>query len=432
MFYNLQTIWPLVLLSAGLIIFAAVFWRWPRQGGALVLFLAPLYLLKINSLPLTALEALMWLFVLVWLAAKIKNRQGDWLRETLSGYSRGFWWALGFLLAGTFLAAVFSLDWRVSFGVVKAYFVAPLIFSLVLAEVFKKGSLKDIFLALFASGVAVAAVSLGYLVLGHLTYDGRLAAWYLSPNHLAMWLAPGLLAGLSLLFEIKKSFLRFFLFAIGYSLLAVSIFFTYSYGAWFGLAAAAVFVLPCLWQLNLLEKKWLFAIGCSMLAVVAVVVFLQLNSDDASKLKDLLVSPRSSWQSRLMIWQSAAAILGDNWLLGVGPGMFQSYYLAYQQYFPPYLEWAAPQPHSLFLAWWLQSGLLGLVGFVWLLIEFFRRVLKRLNKIPSWPAILLVAMMVYILAHGLVDTTFWKNDLALLFWAAIFSFRDVFWRDNVA
>ena len=27
--------------------------------------------------------------------------------------------------------------------------------------------------------------------------------------------------------------------------------------------------------------------------------------------------------------------------------------------------------------------------------------------------------MIYILVHGLVDTTYWRNDLAFLFWAII-------------
>ena len=26
----------------------------------------------------------------------------------------------------------------------------------------------------------------------------------------------------------------------------------------------------------------------------------------------------------------------------------------YQKHFPPYLEWAVPQPHNLYLAFWLQ------------------------------------------------------------------------------
>lgn len=134
-----------------------------------------------------------------------------------------------------------------------------------------------------------------------------------------------------------------------------------------------------------------------------------------------------------MIWQAALKIGQDHWLLGIGPGLFQKYYLDYQKYFPvPYLEWAVPQPQNLFLAWWLQTGLLGLMGFLWLLVNFFRWALAawRQKKPSFFPlsgtsegrqplALVLMAVMIYILAHGLVDTTYWKNDLALIFWVVM-------------
>lgn len=429
MFYNLHTTWQLVILLAAGAVFAAASWRWPRWSGALVVFLAPLYLLKINGLPLTVLEMLMWLFVLVRLTVKIKKRQSGRWQEIFSGYRRGFWPALVFILAGVFFASVFSLDWRVSFGVFKAYFIAPLVFGFVLAEEFGEGGLKSIFWALFGSAVAVAMISCVYLVSGRLTFDGRLAAWYLSPNHLAMWLAPGAVAGLALWLAplVPPCERRIkgwpWLFAFSYLLLAVALYFTYSYGAWLGLAAAAAFIAVCSWKIGALGVRRLLLSG-GLLFVAGLVFFIsQLNG--GGKLAELFGSSRSSWQSRLMIWQSALLILKDHWLLGIGPGLFQKYYLAYQQYFSvPYLEWAVPQPHNLFLAWWLQAGLAGLLGFLWAVANFFKRAAEAAIKQPLM--VLSMAVMVYCLVHGLADTTFWKNDLALTFWLiVILSSREV-------
>ena len=124
-----------------------------------------------------------------------------------------------------------------------------------------------------------------------------------------------------------------------------------------------------------------------------------------------------SIKSRLVIWQSAWEILKDHPLIGIGPGMFQKYYLDYQPRFEPYPEWAVPQPHNIFLAFWLQTGLLGLIGLVWLLAVFFRETKKGLN--PGQGSILMIilmAAMIYVIVHGLVDTTYWKNDLAIIFW----------------
>ncbi|MCK4525454.1 MAG: O-antigen ligase family protein, partial [Candidatus Andersenbacteria bacterium] len=125
---------------------------------------------------------------------------------------------------------------------------------------------------------------------------------------------------------------------------------------------------------------------------------------------------RSSFHSRLMIWNSAGEIIKDNPLFGIGPGTFQETYLSYAEKFDePYLEWAVPQPHNVFLAFYLQTGLIGFVGFVLILIWFFN---CRNRAMPCFYNII-NALMIYILIHGLVDTTYWKNDLALMFWLII-------------
>jgi O-antigen ligase len=105
--------------------------------------------------------------------------------------------------------------------------------------------------------------------------------------------------------------------------------------------------------------------------------------------------------------------------LGIGPGMFQDYYLKYQSHFPvSYLEWAVPEPHNLFLAFWLETGLLGLAGFIWLLAIFFKKLFLLFKK-SNYFATILIMLMGYILIHGLADTTYFKNDLSVVFWLAV-------------
>jgi O-antigen ligase len=121
-----------------------------------------------------------------------------------------------------------------------------------------------------------------------------------------------------------------------------------------------------------------------------------------------------------MLWQAALRIGTDNFFLGIGPGMFQKHYLDYQKYFIPYLEWAVPQPHNILLAFWIQNGVFGVVGFVLLVFWFFKNGILRKNAGNRGLYALLMLIMVYFLAHGLVDTTYWKNDLSLVFWLIIF------------
>ena len=423
MFYILQTTWQLILLALGLLVFIGVSWQWPRLGVWLVIFLAPLYLLKIGNLPLTVLEALIWVLAGVWTVRKIKTGNKSLLtflceREEQTGE---LFWPVALILIGVFISTIFSADLKIGFGILKSWFLAPIIFAFILGEVFKDGGLPEIFSALFASAAAVAAVSFVYLLFGRLTFDGRLVAVYLSPNHLAMWVTPGILAGFGLWFYVKDYWQKFLLFIV-YCLLFIVLYSTYSYGAWLSLAIAVIFILFYLWWLKLINQRYLFQVSCFMFFVFALVFFLQLYGSHGEKLMNLLSSPRSSWQSRLMVWQAAIKILKDYWLAGVGPGLFQPYYLAYQQYFStPYLEWAVPQPHNLFLAFWLQAGLLGLAGFLWLIVNFFKRTFNFLAETKSPLAVFLAAVMIYFLIHGLVDATFWKNDLALIFWVIVLS-----------
>ena len=102
-------------------------------------------------------------------------------------------------------------------------------------------------------------------------------------------------------------------------------------------------------------------------------------------------------------------------LFGIGLGRFQAVYLEYQKYFPPYLEWAVPQPHNLYLAVWLQTGLMGLIGFIILVARSIFILIKNKNR----EAVLLLGILTLYLVCGLFDTPFFKTDLAFSFWLAI-------------
>jgi O-antigen ligase len=422
MFINLLTFWQIILLIFGLAVFSWISWRRQDLGAALVVFLAPLYLLKIGQLPLTVLECLIWIFIIEYLIKNFLSEDEiyDFWLKIKDSLDKKYLVATSLILIGMILAIFFSPDIKTGLGIFKSWFLAPMIFSLILFS--DKEINKKIPFAMSASGILVAGIALTYLIFGQMTYDGRLKAFYLSPNHLAMYLAPAFLMALAFWFEIKKFWQKIFLFLASCFLLFI-LYFTYSYGAWLGLLAALIFVAIFLWQRELWDKRKLFLIFCLLFIVFLLIAASQL---DSAKLNNLLISDHSSWQSRLMVWRSAGEILKDHWVLGIGPGLFQQYYLEYQKYFPvPYLEWAVPQPHNLFLAFWLQAGLLGLIGFLWLVIIFFQQTIDFLKSFKGADkkqplVIFLAAVLIYILVHGLIDTTFWKNDLALIFWVIVF------------
>lgn len=84
------------------------------------------------------------------------------------------------------------------------------------------------------------------------------------------------------------------------------------------------------------------------------------------------------------------------------------------------LEWNVPQPHNLYLAFWLQTGLFGFAAFLGLVAVFFRRTSMGVRTEDPFRRVLahsLVCAMIAVLAHGLVDTPYWKNDLGFLWWS---------------
>ncbi|MBL7154956.1 MAG: O-antigen ligase family protein [Candidatus Portnoybacteria bacterium] len=367
-------------------------------GICLVILSLPLYLirLRIGWIPTNLLELMICGLFIIWLVSKIRTNPGQFKKAN-------FFFPVFLIFLGATLATLFSVDVITSAGIWKGWFVVPLVFFIVIADSLKtKKQVRDILFALFLSGTGVAFVALYYWLNNNLTYDGRLRAFYLSPNHLAMYLSPILILSFYLYSSFKKNIHKIILFIVHCSLFIV-IYLTYSYGAWLGVIGALIFISFS----RVFKRKFIYL---TIFLVLLVALFFSWQNFSYP-----------SWQSRLIIWQSAGTIIKDHSLIGIGPGMFQKYYLDYQAKFPPYLEWAVPQPHNLFLAFWLQTGLLGLIGFIWLLVIFFRQGM-RLRILNTKYLILntfLMAAMIYILIHGLVDTTYWKNDLAIIFWLLI-------------
>jgi O-antigen ligase len=414
-----------------------------------ILFSLPFYFIKFKyswmSLNLT--EALIILLFLCWIISKEKKFPILNNRNLIP---------IGLILVGVMSSILINKNYYIGFGILKGWFFLPLVFAVILFDRLKKdpGLLDNIFVSLFASGILVSIIGIYYKLSGFLTYDGRLRIFYDSPNQLAMFLAPVFLIGV-IKFGFKE-LPRFYqgkgkaelwksgLKVVGIFLMASNLYLTKSYGAWLsvGVVIAVVFWLE---YVALLNKKY-FSISLFILFILlGWASFAKYNSIEK-------LGERSSLASRAMIWKSAGLMIKNNPLFGVGPGNFQNKYLEYQKYFPPYLEWSVPQPHNLFLAFWLEAGLTGIIGFIWLLALFFRDNKKvysftKINKynnsideikkqtgdslddkeyfggeaIPNNYSygILCLALVLYFIFHGLIDTTYWRNDMAVVFWLVI-------------
>lgn len=372
----------------------------------LTLFSLPFYLWKFDFFffPTNGLELFALVSIFLFFVQK-KKAVFFALRENLQPILFPFL----LLFSGLIFSFLFSTQSLAGLGIIKGWFVIPFVFSLCLPTVFNNH--QKIFRAvqvLYLSVFSVALISLGYKLTGSLTFDQRLSGFYLSPNQLAMFLSLGLFLGTYLFLEEKNKTLKYSLSLSIFSIL-IAFYFTYSYASW--LAVFLSFLLLLAYKKSS-KKITLFLFSGLTLLFCLFFLFQQNNP----KLTHLLDS-RSSLSSRLMIWNSSWKMIQNHPFSGIGPGNFQSTYLEYQKYFPPYLEWAVPQPHNLYLAFYLQTGLLGLLGFLLLCLKWFSLGLEQKNTTFS---VVSLGILFYLLVHGLVDTPYWKNDLAYSFWVIFF------------
>jgi O-antigen ligase len=367
------------------------------------IFLLPIYLVRFSifGIPTNALEALIFITAISFF---LKPRRYDFLEPRSR---KKILLCISLIFAGLLLSILINKNYAVGAGIIKSWFVLPLVFSFMAVASIPEEKRKNIFQAYYFSTLAVAVISLAYYFFGAVTFDGRLQGIFNSPNYLAMYLAPGLIFSIWYIVfgtERDKQKKKRFFVGLGLALILIPFYLTLSYAAWTAVIlslAGAYFI-----KNKKISARLIVATALILLAVLA-------SQQNTEKLNNFEKYSRSSLESRIMIWKSAGKILKDNIILGIGPGNFQNKYLEYQKYFPPYLEWAVPHPHNLYLAWWLYGGILSFAGFLSLMFFWFREMLAK-EKNSLWA--ISFTIVFYFLLHGLADTTYFKNDLAVVFW----------------
>jgi O-antigen ligase len=389
-----------------------------------ILFMLPVSLVlaleKVTflGLPVYFLEALFLIFVVLNIAKICWEK----LESRWKGFDR--WVALGgaLFIVGAAVATLgqSQIASLTSLGQLKSWVFFPALLVLVLYSLQEgKQKERELFYAGWLLGVAIIALTALYgYSFGALTYDGRLAFPYNSPNFLALLVTPGLFLIIFFLYQIGTLPKKILTFSTAGVFLVV-LYLTHSYNAWLSLILAILVIIVMLWMQRVDDKHY-YKLRSLFIGGVLLLTILFSLEQGSNKWEGLLnENGRSSLDSRVMIWQSAGMILRDHWFLGIGVGNFQQEYLAYQAHFTPYLEWAVPQPHNLVLAVWLQTGLIGLAGFVILVSRLMGRLYKSTKTRKSNEGVLLLSLWLVFLFYGLIDTPYFRNDLAFLFWLQV-------------
>ena len=354
----------------------------------LIIFGLPAYLIrfKIFGIPFTGLEILILLMFLLFV---IKTRG----KFSLGSYK----YIIYSFIIVSFIACIMSVDNLAALGLLKAYLLEPVLFFIVLINVQPKFS-KVLWAlglsALFVSAIGIIQYLSGYGIPAPWNIRGpefRITSVYEYPNAVGLYLTPIIVLFLGNIVVGKRRIYPSLLI-IAVSLFAV--FAAQTQGAYLAILAGLFF-------LGLFTKWRKIFFGGLMVGIIIILV--------VPSIKEIVTFQDTSGDVRVALWQGTWNLIKDRPLVGAGLASFPAVYPQYK--LAKHVE-SLLYPHNIFLDFWVELGLCGLLWLLWVLVKFFKNNFSA--KKPK--NIVLMAAMIAILVYGLVDVTYFKNDLSVLFW----------------
>ncbi len=129
-------------------------------------------------------------------------------------------------------------------------------------------------------------------------------------------------------------------------------------------------------------------------------------------------SEHSSNAYRMKVWDSSKKMFRDNWWIGTGPGN-ETFRLAYGLYMVSSYDALGTYCVPLEVA--VEAGIPGLLAFLGMIACALARAHLKFwdqngTMIGRWLAAAMVAALLGLMVHGLVDTVFYRPQVHFLFW----------------
>ena len=411
----------ILLITISLVIFFLICLFRLDLGLTVLAMLLPAYVVrfKVGFLPLTFLEGAILVIFLVWLIRNIHQRSLISNIQSLTSKLKESKFFIPILLF--FLAALISVfvspNLKSALGIWKAYFAEPILLFLIFVSTIKtKRQLRLILYGLGISALWVSLIAIYQKFTGWAIPDPlwkaeetrRVTSIYGYPNALGLYLGPIIILHLGMLVSNFKTRLSIIIYQLSVIIVSsLAVIFAVSQGAWVGIIAGLLF-------LGLISRhKKIVLIGFAILVILIFSIPLFRNY-----VLPQITFKTSSGDVRLALWQGTLRLLKAHPIFGAGLAGFQTKYAQYK--LARHVELLV-YPHNIIFNFWTETGLLGLIVFIWLMVRFFKTGFaslksKSMNKEYKVLSVSLMAAMICLLIHGLVDVPYFKNDLSALFW----------------
>ena len=337
-------------------------------------------------------------------------------RETLRWRTPFTYAALVFLVAGAI--SVFAAPNRTAaLGLYRAYIIEPIAFAFVLMRALASARRAWVVLA----GLGVAGIWVGapnaVVVLDALrthTYDVTQTppvVIYTTANALALFLGPLIAMAASLLLHehdrnVRVASAVFLVVAVPAMLLS------FSRGGYLGMAAVAV-------GLAISHRRRFLLLGVGAAAGAVVIALPPIFHRIALEFQNVNGTTLFGRAGRIELWKDTLLMLREHIIFGAGLSGFADR-------IAPFWNPTHPErfidPHNILLNFWVETGLLGVFAFTWIMVSGFRVTWQGWRRAEgSWQPIELGVFLalIAVVVHGLVDVPYFKNDLSLEFWTLV-------------
>ncbi|MGB5768337.1 MAG: IctB family putative bicarbonate transporter [Crocosphaera sp.] len=251
----------------------------------------------------------------------------------------------------------------------------------------------------------------------------RVYSYLGNPNLLSAYLLPAIALSIAAFFVWQGLFPK--LLAVTITLVNTAcLYFTGSRGGWIAMMAlvATFLLLFFVWFKNNLSpfwRKWLLPLVFGALGGLLFVAILSVDSLRLRVISIFAGREDSSNNFRMNVWMAVLDMIRDRPLIGIGPGNS-----AFNKIYPLYMspKYSALSAYSVFLETAVETGLIGLSIFVWLIVitvnqgvQQIQRFRDKNNPYGIW-LIAAIAAMAGLLAQGLVDTVWYRPQVNTLWW----------------